>query len=114
MALLQKCVIPEAGALSSTGHKDNDAVLRARIGVINVVLSVLCLGLDSSEGVEVLGSPIQRDDVSEGFGARAVHGTADMKQWVKWAAELLCQWYKAGDNLPWKTVLERTLPQVVS
>ena len=97
------------------GHKDNDAMLRARMGVINVVLLILCLDSDPSEGFKVLGSPVQKDDVFGGFSPqRAVHGTADTKQLVKWAAGLLCQWYKAGDDFPWKTVLQKTLPQVVS
>ena len=59
VALLQKRVIPEAQALDSMGNKDGNVVLEARAGVIRVVLSVLCLGLDSSEGIKILGSPNQ-------------------------------------------------------
>ena len=81
-------------------------MLEARAGVIRVVLSVLCLGLDSSEGIKVLGSPTQGDDL---FSPRA-----DTKPLVKWAVGLLCQWHKAGDDLPWKSVLEKTLLQIVS
>jgi hypothetical protein len=105
VALLQKRVIPEAEALSSKGHKDDNAILGARMGIVRVVLSVLCLCLDSSE---------QRDDIFSGFSPRATHGIADIKLLVKWAVGLLCQWYKAKDKLPWKAVMERTLPQVVS
>jgi len=114
VALLQKRVIPEAEALSSMGHKDDSAVLGARMGVVKVVFSILCLYLDSGESIKVLGRPVQRDDVFGGFSPSAVYGTADMKQLVKWAAGLLCQWYKAGNDMPWRTVLEKTLPQVVS
>lgn len=111
VALLQKCVIPEAEALSSTGNQNDNAVLGARQGVVRVVLLVLCLGLDSSEGIEVVGSPTQSGDFFSGFSPSTVHGRADM---VKWASGLLCQWYIARDDLPWRTVLENTLPQVVS
>ena len=98
---MQKRVIPEAEALISTGNTDdNNTILGA--GVIGVVLSVLCLGLDSSEGTK---GPTHRDDVF------AVHGGADMKPLVKWAVGLLCQWY---DVLLWRTLLEKTLVQVVS
>ena len=96
------------------GDKDGNAVLEARVGVIRVVLSVLCLGLDSSEDIKVLGSPTQRNDVFSGFSPRTVHWRADMKPLVNWAVGLLCQWYKAGDNLPWRSALEKTLLQVVS
>ena len=114
VALLQKRVIPEAEALISTGHKDDEAVFGVRASVVRVVLSILCLCLDPIEGLKILGSSTQKDDVFGGFSPRAAHGTIDMKELVKWAVELLCQWYKAGDDLPWKTVLEKTLPQVVS
>lgn len=101
-------MIPEAEALR---NEDDNAVLGAREGIIRVVLSVLCLGLDSSE---VVRSPTQRDDVFSDFSPSTVCGRVDMKPSVKWAGGLLCQWYKAGDDLPWKTVLEKTLPQIVS
>ena len=88
------------------GNKDDNVVLEVRVGVIRVVLSILGLGLDYSEGFKVLGSPTQGDDV---FGPRA-----DTKPLVKWAVGLICQWHKAGDDLPWKSVLEKTLLQIVS
>ena len=91
------------------GNKDGNIILEARAGVIRVVLSVLCLDLDCSEGIKVLGSPTQGDDV---FGS--VHGRANTKPLVTWAVGLLCQWHKAGDDLPWRSVLEKTLVQVVS
>ena len=81
-------------------------MLEARVGVIRVVLSILCLGLDSSEGFKVLGSPTQGDDV---FSPRA-----DAKPLVQWAVGLLCQWHKAGNDLPWRSVLEKTLLRIVS
>lgn len=114
VALLQKRVIPEAEALSSAVNKDDNAVLGARMSVIKVVLSVLCLGLDSTESIEVVGSPTQRNDIFSGFSLPTLHGRTDTKPLVKWASSLLCQWYKAGDDLPWRTVLEKTLPQIVS
>ena len=89
------------------GNKDGNVVLEARAGVVRVVLSVLCLGLDSSEGIRVLGSP--NHDVFSGSSPNA-----DWKPLVKWAVDLLCQWHKAGDDLPWKSVLEKTLLQIVS
>lgn len=82
-------------------------MLEARVGIIRVVLSVLCLGLDSSEGIRVLGSPTQ--DVFSGFSPRA-----NTESLVEWAVGLLCQWHKAGDDLPWRSVLEKTLLQIVS
>ena len=84
------------------------------MGIIRVVLSILCLGLDPSEGIRVLGSPTQKDDVFSGFSPTAVYEKTDMKPLVKWAVGLLSQWYKAGDGLPWKAALEKTLSQVVS
>ena len=109
VALLQKRVIPEAEALGSVGNKDGDVVLEGRAGVIRVVLSVLCLGLDSSDGVKFLGSPTQGDDVFGGFSPME-----NRKPLVEWAVGLLCQWHKAGDDLPWRSVLEKTLLQIVS
>ena len=109
VALLQKHVIPEAEALGSMGNKDGNVVLEARVGVIRVVLSVLCLDLESSEGKKNLGSPTQGEDVFSGFSPRE-----NMKPLVKWAVDLLFQWYKAGNDLPWKSVLEKTLLQIVS
>lgn len=88
---------------------DGNVVLEARAGVIRVVLSVLCLDLDYSEGKKVLGSPTQGNDVFSSFNPRA-----DTKPLVKWAVDLLVQWYKAGDDLPWRSVLEKTLLQIVS
>ena len=109
VALLQKRVIPEAEALNSIGNKDGNDALEARAGVVRVVLSVLCLDLDFSEGKKILGSPTQGGDVFSGFNPRA-----NMKPLVKWAADLLFQWHKAGDDLPWRSVLEKTLLQIVS
>ena len=84
-------------------------MLEARGAVVRVVLSVLCLDLDFSEGKKVLGSPTQGNDVFGSFGPRA-----DTKPLIKWAADLLFQWHKAGDDLPWRSVLEKTLLQIVS
>lgn len=109
MALLQKRVIPEAEALGSLGDKNGNVVLEARAGIVRVVLSVLCLGLDSSEGIKVLGSASQGVDIFSGSSPRA-----NAEPLVEWAVGLLCRWYKAGDDLPWKSVLEKTLLQIVS
>jgi hypothetical protein len=57
------------------GNKDG-VVREARAGVILVVLSVLCLGLDSSEGIKILGSP--NHDVFSGSSPKA-----DLKPSVK-------------------------------
>ena len=108
VALLQKRVIPEAEALG-LGNRDGNVVLEAREGVIRVVLSVLCLDFDSSGGKKVLGSPAQGEDVFGGSSSRA-----NTRPLVEWAVDLLCQWHKAGDDLPWRSVLERTLLQIVS
>ena len=86
-------------------------MLEARAGVIRVILSVLCLGLES---IKALGSPTQGNDVFSGFSPRTVHGGGNTNSLVKWAVGLLCQWHKAGDDLPWRSVLEKTLPQIVS
>ena len=91
------------------GNKNGNVVLEARMGVVRVVLSVLCLGLDSSEGTKFLGSLTQRNDVFSGVDPKA-----NSKPLVKWAVGLLCQWYKAGNDLPWRSVLEKTLRQIVS
>ena len=105
---MQKRVIPEAEALGSLEDKNGNVVLEARAGVIRVVLSVLCLGLDSSEGIKALGSASQGLDVFSSSSLKT-----NTEPLVEWAAGLLCQWYKAGDDLPWKSVLEKTLIQIV-
>ena len=111
VALLQKRVIPEAEALGSMGNEGGNAVLDARMGVARVVLSVMCLGLDSSEDIKGSGSPTQGDNVFSGFGPKA---DTDTKSLVMWAVGVLCQWHKAGDDLPWRSVLEKSLLQIVS
>ncbi|KAF8965019.1 hypothetical protein BDZ97DRAFT_1813196 [Flammula alnicola] len=106
--ILQNRIIPEAEALDNNTGLDDKIVLETRKLVVRVLLELICLDLD-------VGSPMT--DVFGGTSPRAFEGFGSgdgLNKLVKWATGTLSQWYRAGSNLPWKAVLEKTVNHVVS
>lgn len=105
--ILQSRIIPESKALDEGTELSAQVVLETRIQVARLVLEVSCL---DSDDANMMSSP--KSDV---FGGSRIDSSSDgARKLVKWATNLICQWYRAGSGSPWKQVLEKTLQQIVS
>lgn len=110
VALLQTRVIPEAEALDNGTELDIKIVSEVRLNVARTVLEILCL--DCNLG-PAMGSP--KSDVFGGPNSTTLETrNGGMNDMIKWAADILSQWYRAGNGSPWKNVLEATFVEVVS
>ncbi|KAH9478690.1 Protein unc-80-like protein [Psilocybe cubensis] len=105
--ICQSRILPESEALDEGTELTPQIVLETRIRVARLVLEVLCLDGDDTTTIT---SP--KSDV---FGGPRMEPTSEgTKKLVKWATNLICQWYRAGSGSPWKHVLEKTLQQTIS
>jgi hypothetical protein len=101
--VLKTRVLPEAEELSR--GLDDQFMPNLRIHLTRLLLDLTRLNVDGPKR-----SSIPKDDV---FGGSTMENASDWMEYVKWAAQVLAGWYKAGTALPWQAVLERTLRDLV-
>lgn len=105
-AILQSRVIPEAEALDVDTEIDDKIVLECRKSVVRLLLQLLCLDQES-----IVPSP--KPDVFGGTSPRIAEAWDNTREPVRWAMGTLSQWYRVGSGSPWKSVIDRTLNQIV-
>ena len=107
IAILQSRVIPEAEALDADTGMDDKIVLECRKSVVRLLLELVCLDHEA-----IIPSP--KADVFGGVSPGAARTSNNStRQSIMWAMGTLSQWYRAGSGSPWKSVLEKTLNQIV-
>ncbi|CAA7264275.1 unnamed protein product [Cyclocybe aegerita] len=105
-SIIQARVIPAAEALGIENEADPNAVLSARQQVARILLQILCLrpGFASSP----------KEDVFGGINSQAVGNKEETTDVVRWVIRILSGWYRAGNSLPWREVLDKTFRQVIT
>jgi hypothetical protein len=101
--LLKTRVLPEAEVLSQTGL-DEQTLSKLRTNIAHLLFGLTCLNVDGSM------PSFAKDDV---FGGSSMANTSEWMDHVKWAVQVLAEWYRAGTAQPWRAVLEGTLQQLV-
>jgi hypothetical protein len=100
-SMVQTRVIPEAEALGVKTGIDNRVILDTRTCVARLLLDITLLRPEFENLTE---------DV---FGGANSTDSRDEPQHVDWAVQTLAGWYRAGSALPWRSVLEKALQQLV-
>ena len=99
--MVQTRVIPEAEALGVKTGIDNRVILDTRTRVARLLLDITLL------------KPEFENLTEDVFGGANSTDSQDELQHVDWAVQTLAGWYRAGSALPWRSVLEKALQQLV-
>ncbi|KAJ3513514.1 hypothetical protein NLJ89_g2905 [Agrocybe chaxingu] len=105
-SVIQTRVVPEAEALDVENEVDANAVLNSRQQVARIILEMLRLRLDFTS--------TPKKDVFGSINSHALGNEEGTRDVVGWAMGTLSDWYRAGNALPWREVLDKTFRQVIA
>ena len=100
-SVVQTRVIPEAEALGVKTGIENRVILDTRTRVARLLLDITLLRPEFENLTEDVFGGANSTDSQNGL------------RHVDWAVQTLAGWYRAGSALPWRSVLEKALQQLV-